>query len=370
MGATANGKDVLHAVIQEPRTGVWTAVVDVDSDQTLTGQVTLVIDGVTWIGTVTRGDLTSGHVHAQLVGGAGKLATLLAAKYYISVPLSVVLTDVMTATGERLSPLTSTAVTGYTSPRWARLQGKAGLVVKQLAAAVPNTVWRVLRDGTVWLGAETWPAVKPEYDETDRQPSRDSVTIAPESPTVAPGTMFLDKRVSRVTTTCGADGLRQEILFEADGGGTRVMGDVEAVIGAIVDTRIDLSYAYPAKVIRQASDGTLELLCDDDKMRGTGLTRVPIRHGIPGVIVKVPPGGKVLLMFEAGDQTRPIAALWPDGSSVTEIQITSPTIKIVGDLEVTGEVTALSANPLTKVTLSGHIHPTAMGPSDKPIGGM
>lgn len=67
---------------------------------------------------------------------------------------------------------------------------------------------------------------------------------------------------------------------------------------------------YPATVRAQAADGTLDLDPDDAAIRGTGLSGVPIRHGIPGVTVEISPGQRVMLGFEAGDPRRPYAALW------------------------------------------------------------
>lgn len=67
---------------------------------------------------------------------------------------------------------------------------------------------------------------------------------------------------------------------------------------------------YPATVRAQAADGTLDLEPDDAAIRGTGLSGVPIRHGIPGVTVEISSGQRVLLGFEAGDPRRPYAALW------------------------------------------------------------
>lgn len=71
---------------------------------------------------------------------------------------------------------------------------------------------------------------------------------------------------------------------------------------------------FAATVEGQHDDDTLDLLPDDERVRGTGLSRVPIRHGLPGVRVRVPVGARVLLGFEAGDPTRPFAHLWDPGS--------------------------------------------------------
>lgn len=67
---------------------------------------------------------------------------------------------------------------------------------------------------------------------------------------------------------------------------------------------------YPATVRAQAADGTLDLEPDDAAIRGTGLSGVPIRHGIPGVTVEISAGQRIMLGFEAGDPRRPYAALW------------------------------------------------------------
>lgn len=77
---------------------------------------------------------------------------------------------------------------------------------------------------------------------------------------------------------------------------------------------------YPCTVEAQAADGALDLTPDDDAIRGTGLQAVPIRHGLPGVTVKVKQGARLLVGFETGDPTRPFAALWEPGA-IEEISI-------------------------------------------------
>lgn len=366
MTATLNDRNLISCTVQEPRVGAWTAVVEVDSEENISGQVTLTVDGVSWVGSIVSGNTYAGRFHAQLVGGAGKLATVLAPQHYRGIPLSVVLDDIMRGTGETLSSTTHPAIRSHTVARWSRLKDKASVALNMCADEMGLT-WRVLRDGTVWLGVEEWPEVDPEADEISRVPGRDSVTIAPESPTVMPGTMYLERGVSRVTTTVDNGVLRQEILFESASGGSRVAEDLNALISRQVDRAVDYSRLYAAKVLSQSADGTLELLPDAEKLRGTGLTRVPIRHGIPGVRVKVAAGNKVLLFFESADPKLPAAALWPDGSSCSEIKITVPTLIVEGDIQCTGEVTAKSQS--TPVNLSTHQHPSATGPTSAPTPG-
>jgi len=371
MTASANGRDILNAVITEPRVGGWNVELDVDSDEAFSGPVTITVDGVQWKGAAVRGDTYAGRTHARMVGGAGKLATVLDAKHYINPTLYTVLADIAMGAGETLSENCDPALRSRVVSRYVRTRSSAGLQLKELAEQAGMS-WRVLRDGTVWVGNPDWERVTPQYDETDKAPSIGLMVIAPDAPSVEPGKTFAGKRVSRVVTRVAAAGLRQEITFD-DGDGSsqysRGVADVVAVVEAIVGPRFDYSRMYACRVVNQAGDGTLELLPDHPKVRGTGTTHVPIRHGIPGVNVKVPAGGRVLLFWEDGDRTKPAAALWPDGSSVTELKITAPTVIIDGDLQVTGEVTSGTGNPATSVTLTHHTHPTAMGPSSEPTPG-
>lgn len=73
---------------------------------------------------------------------------------------------------------------------------------------------------------------------------------------------------------------------------------------------------YPCVVQRQDGAGLLDLLPDDESIRGSGLSGVPIRHGLPGFTVKVPVGARCMLAFENGDPRKPYASLWDPGSVI------------------------------------------------------
>lgn len=364
MTSTLNGKDVISVVLTEPRIGVWTATVDVDSDQVITGRVTLSIDGVAWAGTVYKGDLHAGRVQAQIVGGAGKLATLLDTRHYRGGTLGSVVNDLMRETGETLSTTSDAKVRSHAVSRWTRPLGKASVALQQVSDEL-KLVWRVLRDGTVWLGNDTWAEAKTVHDEIDRTPGRDALLIAPDAPHVQPGQTFDGRRVSRVVTSVqeGA-GLRQELQFESSAGGSRVAEDLAAIIDQRTGTKIDYSRLYPSRVVRQAGDGSLEIIPDATNLRGNGLTGVPLRIGVPGLSVRVPPGGRVLLFFENGDPKHPACGLWPDGSAclsaeltcTSSLKITAPSVSITGNVSVTGTVTAIDCKTTSGTSLLLHTH--------------
>lgn len=111
------------------------------------------------------------------------------------------------------------------------------------------------------------------------------------------------------------------------------MADFERMKGALasfieqVMGRVDYHALYPCRVVSQNADGTLELKPDTDKM-GPGLSRVPIRLGLPGVAVKVKAQARVLLGFEGGDPQRPVATLW-EADGLDEITVTAQTKAVV-----------------------------------------
>jgi hypothetical protein len=102
------------------------------------------------------------------------------------------------------------------------------------------------------------------------------------------------------------------------------------------DPGIDFRALYPAKVVAQNVDLTLELIPDD--VRLPSLSKVPLRLGLPGVSAKVAAGSRVLLFFEGGRASAPAAALWQT-SSLLELVITASTKVTVNapDINLGGE---------------------------------
>lgn len=92
-----------------------------------------------------------------------------------------------------------------------------------------------------------------------------------------------------------------------------------ALVESVV-RRTDYHALYVARVVAQGADGSLDVIPDNDKM--PGMTGVPIRYGVPGLSAKVKAGARVLVGFEGGDPSRPIATVW-ESAALTELRITS-----------------------------------------------
>jgi hypothetical protein len=99
----------------------------------------------------------------------------------------------------------------------------------------------------------------------------------------------------------------------------------QLVEGAI--PQLDYLALYPATAKTQNNDLTLELVPDDERI--PAMSSVPIRHGVPGMTVKVQANARVLLGFDGGSPSKPYAALW-ESASVTELNFNGATIKLHG----------------------------------------
>lgn len=78
---------------------------------------------------------------------------------------------------------------------------------------------------------------------------------------------------------------------------------------------------YPCTIVSQDATGRLNLKPDDTDLSSDGIDRVPIKFGLPGALVVVPPGGRIMLGFENSDPTRPYAAAWEGVTAFISITI-------------------------------------------------
>jgi len=336
---TINDVAVLEATIGMPRVGLWVAdLVTMDEGPEIVGQVTIQVGAkLSLVGTVVRGGAYQGRRTVRVVAGAGGLHTDVAGRWYQGVPLSIAVGDAISEAGETLSTTSDQALLGAVStPGWCRTKGAAADALGRLVADA-GAVWRALPDGTIWVGTETWPEAPamPDVLLFEDRKSTGRVAIATEAPTVLPGASFQGQHISYVEIAVQEDKIRVELFVEYDGAATdRFKRGLVAVIGAVVDKKIDALAMYPAKVVQQNADGQLECVTEDDRIGSIG--PLPIRLGLPGAKVKIKSGARVLLGFENGDTRAPYAALW-DTAELDELELLADTsFKVTaGQVELT-----------------------------------
>jgi hypothetical protein len=176
-------------------------------------------------------------------------------------------------------------------------------------------------------------------------------------------------------TLLNGERLRQELYFDETKGQAGLFAVVARRIREIVWPKLMLARFYAGRVTSQASDGSVALVMDDPEIAGQwkGLHHVPLALGMPGVRIVAEPGSRVRVFFDAGNPSRPRAALWEQDTPVTELILTADTLTVNGNLVVTGNITAsgevtASGEAGMPIPLTGHTHPTAApGAASLPI---
>lgn len=307
-----------------PRVGVWTADVEVDTKDVskFADKVELSVNqgALEYVGKASTVGANGDQSLIRMVGGRCGMGKAVGPKFYKDVPARIPVKDALDAGGEELS---STSGLDTQLPWWTRREGTVGEAFGQLLEEVGST-WRVQSDGKIWVGTDTWPAASLRNAAiTLDAPEDGRMELISDLPSLVPGTTFQGRKISRVTHYIEPESVKSVAWVEKAESGT---GDVmlaafEKIIRKFCK-RIDYMAMYPARVVSQNGDGSLELKPDDTRL--PGMSKVPIRYGIPGVKVKVPSGARVAIEFERADPARPVATVWDGG--LKEIEITASTV--------------------------------------------
>jgi len=352
---TLNGIPVLRGSLVLPRIGRWHADLVVDSPAALAGPVTLAFaDGaLKFDGTIFRGDVSQQSFHCRIVAGANGLAKEVPAKFYTGVPLRLPLGDILKEVGEKLSVSADEGVLARLLPKWSRTKGPAAHALAELAD-LGEASWRFMPNGSLWLGREGWLEIDFPHQVLRSDPADDRFEIASDLPLLRPGVVFGGRRISAVIHTFGPERVRTEAWIERDSVLGRFKASLASIIRAVM-SEVDYHKPYPARVVVQDKDGTLQLKPDSDRI--PGLTGVPIRYGVPGVTARVPPGARCIVEFENGDSRSPIVTAFEPGALI-ELSFDggSRSVARVDDTADSGSIVWAQDAPGKSVNLSYRKH--------------
>lgn len=193
---TCAGTDALRLRVHMPQRRAWWAWVDLDTATAPSGQVTIACDGgISLTGTVKQpSGVFLDSTRARVVGGAGGLEGMTSPAAYENAQLRDPLNAILGAAGETLSSSVSTSITSVLLSKWTITATYVAHAIDELcyaaSAALGQTIlWRVLNDGTVWLGAEAWTTQKmPDgADVLEQYPAEGRYVIGATTPFLLPG---------------------------------------------------------------------------------------------------------------------------------------------------------------------------------------
>lgn len=212
--------EVISFRLSMPLVGIWTAEVEVDAELVPVGETTLAFGvenaaPITFAGTVLEQSGFLGRARAFVLGGAGKLHRDLPPRQYQLAPPRVIVSSILRDAGETAGDLSSLDKLPPL-PRWVRIAGTGADALSVLCRR-RGLSWRVMANGSVWVGVEAWPSFRggPLFIEKDLGHRR--VLTARDGPDVLPGVSIDGRKVGRAVHILKEGGIfRSEIHFERD----------------------------------------------------------------------------------------------------------------------------------------------------------
>lgn len=326
---TANSIAVLSGTIMMPLYGVWTAdlVIDQPDGSGFSAGTSVEIksaDGFTLNGTVApdrEGDFLDA-VHVRVLGGVGGMGTTATPKGYVQPSAFVrdVVNGLLNDAGESLSSTVAQSLLTTNLTAWMVSERPCSEALDILIDLVaPSSGWRVLADGKIWIGVESWVDSDAAFEILNTNPVEGMYELGVATLAIVPGVNLSGVgHVSRVEHEILPNQIRSHVWVPAE----QQPGLADS-IEKLVDHRLaklDYFALYDAKVKSQSADLTTVDLTPEDSRIG-GLQRVPLRHGLPGCAVQVPNGVTVRLGWDRGDPRMPFAALWNGGENVTRLKL-------------------------------------------------
>lgn len=204
---TIAGQDYTVAAgsLTMPRQGAWLGRFVANVDVIPRGSLTATLAGVDMPAWIQRAELVKGQLEMRVVGGFGGLAKTAKAKHYRNPTVRHVLSDLVTGAGENLSPTCTKDVLDLPLGYWTTLALPTGALLQALAdVAGGGVLWRVLFDGSVWFGRETWPMCPAEVRIVDHDVANGSQVLGTDACGIWPGTTVGGRRVDLVVHEFGA----------------------------------------------------------------------------------------------------------------------------------------------------------------------
>lgn len=334
-----NGVSVLSGSIMMPLQGVWTGDLVIDQpdgtgfDAGTPVAIVASNNGFTINGVVSparTGDFLDA-VHVRVLGGAGGMAKDTLPRAYVQ-PGAFgrdVVNGLLSDSGETLSTTADATLLTKNLTAWSVMTTSVAQALElMISINSPGDNWRLLADGTLWVGAETWPQSSDEFVVLSQNPADGTFDLGVDSPSVMPGVSLSGVgNVNRVEHTILSNSIRSRVWIDF---ATTDRGLGPALTAIVKKETAELDYfaLYYATVVSQQPDGSLDVTLADPRL--AGMSRVAIRYGIPGYSAQIIPGCNILVGWADGNPSKPYVALWGGGESVTSSTLNTSTSMTLG----------------------------------------
>lgn len=316
---TINGYPVYRADHKQPYYGAWTAEVEHDANERVTGSATLTLLDRTWVGTVVAdpndstlalsGD-SGGFFRCRIVGGAGGLQKQVEPTEWAQGALvQTVLTAILSAGGEVQSATIDPSLLTKVLPQWSIVQGTVDAALAALCDSL-GVIWRTLDDGSIWIGTPNpQPVTAPDYIFTELDPEMGMVELDLNEASIQVDQIIDGLTVKQVIYTWGNSSLRALV--------TIAPGPVNSLFTLFSKwmsrMKIDNFRQTPGRINSQNIDKTVQFQPDDSRF--SPLRRVALRLGLPDTEVTVNASSRAVVGWENASPTAPFLVNFGDSTA-------------------------------------------------------
>jgi hypothetical protein len=350
-------RNVMEGTVTLPRAGIWLSDLIVIGASAIEGKVVLNLGNVAMPAVVSRSPIIDGTVHARILGGTGNLSANASVAHYSHPLASDIMRDLLRDAGQALSATSDTDVMSTSLGAWTTLEAPTGIMLSALCSALGDGIgWRVLFDGTLWIGQERWPTSPLEFRSLVEDGANAAEVIGSSLPALWPGTVLNGRKVDTVihSFTQDEEEIRTTALYvrpSDDGLADRAKRSWQSMRD-VQDPLWRYAPLYRAKVVAQSGDADVVDVRPDDSTL-PDMAGVPLRHGIPGARVSVEMGSYLVVGWDDGRPDKPFAALWSGGLVPLKVSFQAERLNLgsaaashpvpQGDLQVEALVNFLTA---------------------------
>lgn len=319
MDLTIDNRSVIQGRLQLPARGPWWGEFTLDANEALEqGQRVTVrsATGFELVATVQKCEVVYGVPQVRIIGGRGGLNRTVAAQWHTGPGLTArtVLTSWADAAGEQLSGTIASELLSRSVARWVRAKGRSIDALDALADAL-GVNWRVLPDGTVWLGVEQSAEVEAfEHDVVARRVATGCVELVVDAPAaqLLPGRTFEGRKIGTVEYLLTPEKCRAVVGLIA----STAQDTIQDLITSMVKRalwRERYRGLYRAEVVAVRDDWTVDLRPTLDEW--PEMTEVTVLSGVAGASAKLARGAKVAFEFADADPMQPVVTMWQASST-------------------------------------------------------
>ena len=333
--ATLNGLDTVRGDLKLPYSGAWTAEIELNADSVPTGNAVLELMNQTFRGSVIADPLdatqvlsgeSGGWYRCRIIGGAGGLdKPVTPLEWSGGAAVSAVLLHILSAGGETQATTIAPDILAKVLPQWSITRGTVRGALSALCETL-SIIWRVLDDGTVWIGTPTTtPITPPNYILTEIRPETGASQLDLNSAELRPGHVFDGLTARQVVYSWEGSQLRAIV--------THAPGPVNALFTLfgqwLARVKLDNHKLVAGRISSQNNDNTVRFQPDQDSY--AGLKRAAIRLGLPDTEVQINPSSRAVACWEGAIPAYPVLVNFGK-STASKIKVgksagTEPTIK-------------------------------------------